>query len=86
MKIDRSVAETLGEKLAGLELTDEEAVLLTTMLGEDDDVSGFGNVSLNFEEIKVTFMPQVAGPVHSKWGGGPGGANRLGYTEVEWTY
>jgi len=74
MNITSDTAASLGEKLAGLNLTDEEGVLLTTLLGDESEVSGFGadrpapdGFSLNFEEIKVTYMPRVLDPLPGAW-------------------
>lgn len=77
MNISAETADSLAAKLATLDLTDEEGVLLTTLLAEDAEVTGF-----NYEEIKVTFAPRVIKPLPSRWNIEQGS----GYTEVEWTY
>jgi len=78
MKITTDTADSLAAKLATLDLTDEEGVLLTTLIESDEgEVTGF-----NFEEIKVTFAPRVIGPLPKRWKAAEGES----YTEVEWTY
>lgn len=89
MKINPETAETLGSKLAGLNLTEEEGVLLTTLLAGESEVSGFGRDGKrdatipNYEEIKVTYLSKVISPLPNAWNIEQGSA---GYTEVEWTY
>ncbi len=88
MKINPETAATLGDKLASLNLTEEEGVLLTTLLADDSEVSGFGRygerqgVTLNYEEIKVTYLSKVISPLPKSWNIEQGSA---AYTEVEWT-
>ncbi len=68
--MDQETAESLGAKLATLELTDDESTLLAILIGGEpefgDEVEGFGmdadratGISLNFEELKVTYAPVV---------------------------
>ncbi len=54
--------------------------MLATMLEPEAEVSGF----LNFEEIKVTFLPAVQAPLKQKWVG----REDSGFTHehVEWMY
>ena len=79
MKITKDTATSLGEKLATLELSSEEAVLLSTLFEDESEVVGFNN----FEEVKVTYRPAIRGPVENKW---IDVLSQRGYTEVEWTY
>ena len=74
MEISSATATALGEKLAKLDLSEAEGALLTILLSDDDDdeVEGFRqppttNISLNFEEIKVTYRPSVLGPLPGAW-------------------
>lgn len=54
--MDITTAESLGDKLAALDLTDDEAALLGTALGPapDAEVDGF-----SFQEVQFTLMPVV---------------------------
>ena len=64
MKISTATSASLGEKLAGLDLTDEEGVLLTTLLtqGQSDEVEGFG-----YTEVEWTYIKPVLGPIPGTW-------------------
>lgn len=55
--MDKATAESLGDKLAAPDLTDEEGTLLLAPLDAESEVEGFGAVVVgnNFEEIKVTY-------------------------------
>lgn len=82
MEITSATAASLGEKLAGLELSAEEGALLGALLAEGPEVSGFGHqperpgFSFNFEEIKVNVLDPLPGP----WK--PSGDS---YSKIEWT-
>ena len=75
MEITSATATSLGEKLAGLELNDEEGALLTALLAEgteteDAEVQGFG---LEFEKIKIqtekieVLRTSALGPLPGAW-------------------
>ncbi len=85
MEITPETATSLGTKLAALDLTPEEGVLLATLLATEDDVDGFaqktsGANSLRIGDIKETYAPKVLGPIPRLT------LETRGYTEVEWTY
>ena len=73
MGISSKTAASLGEKLAGLELTDEEGALLATLLQhESAEVAGFGQQKPNdprimFETFRQENLPRVLGPLPSVW-------------------
>lgn len=63
--MNEATAVSLGDKLATLDLTDDETALLGVLLGgiPQRDVEGFAfdieENQLNYEEIKVTYAPIV---------------------------
>ncbi len=79
MKINTDTATSLGEKLAGLQLTDEEGVLLTSMLSanSNDEVEGFGYTEVEHEYV---FRKNVVGALPKSWNIEQGSA---AYTEIE---
>ena len=78
MKINaKETAASLGHKLADLDLSDGEALLLATLLGEESEVEGF----LDKSSTKLQeFRPLVTAPGGKPW------IIIESYTEVEWTY
>ena len=61
MEVSSATASRLGEKLAGLDRTDEEGALLVTLLSPDadDEVEGFRkggleNTSKGYTEVEWT--------------------------------
>lgn len=91
MKISADTAASLGDKLAGLDLTDEEATLLTVLIGnsDDDDVQGF--VTLGYTEVEWTYRSKVLSSLQTGWKVEEGETavrphTPSRYTEVEWTY
>ena len=79
--MDDATANSLGDKLAALDLTDDEATLLGILLGGspgDDDVTGFSHVpteqlSLNYERIRFDYGANVGprlGPAVKGWSWG----------------
>lgn len=60
---DADAINTLGEKIEGLQISDDEQRVLDALLiratAADDDVQGF-DFALNFEEIKVTYRNPTA--------------------------
>ncbi len=92
MKITTDTATSLGDKLAGLELSDEEGVLLTAMLSSDNESSdnevegfakpkGLDNTTQGYTEVEWIYRAQILGPLPKGWRVG----ERAGYTEIEWT-
>ena len=75
MNITSETATSLGNKLAGLELTTEEGALLQTILSEEPEVAGF----VRHDTAKAAAMTADLGPLVR-------GQISMGYTEVEWTY
>lgn len=72
MEISAATASSLGEKLAGLALTDEEGALLAELLQQGPEVEGFGQGDPNdprimFETFRKTNLPQVLGPLPGAW-------------------
>ena len=87
MEISPATASGLGNKLASLDLTDEEGALLAALLREGPEVEGFGQADptdprIMFETLRKTNLPQVLGPLPGAWKIEEG---TKGYTEVEWT-
>jgi hypothetical protein len=89
MKITAATASSLGEKLAGLDLSDEEGVLLTTLVGADaeSEVDGFADIARRanngfYDEVEIHFRTDVVRPFPNRWKVEEGES----YTEVEWTY
>lgn len=92
MKISTDTSASLGDKLAGLDLTDEEGVLLTMLLTQNrgDEVEGFRQpqpeqkgVTLGYTEVEWTYLKPVLGPLPGAWKVEEG--TKGAYTEVEWT-
>ena len=72
MEITSAAAASLGAKLAGLKLSDEEGALLAALLQEGSEVEGFSQASPNdthimFETFRKTNLPQVLGPLPGAW-------------------
>ncbi|MEZ5229888.1 MAG: hypothetical protein R2710_25460 [Acidimicrobiales bacterium] len=75
MKISSETAQALGAKLSALDLSDEEGALLTVLLTEDAEVSGFGiqtqkigGTSSNYTEVEWTyFRRDVVGLLPKAW-------------------
>lgn len=63
--MDITVAESLGDKLAAMDLTDDEAALLRSILSVEVEVEGFA-----FDPVKTHFVPAVRARVgqHRGWG------------------
>lgn len=75
MNITSDTATSLGNKLAALELTNEEGALLHTLLTDEDEVTGFvRHDTAKAAAMTADFRPIVKSQI------------TLGYTEVEWTY
>ena len=76
MNITPDTATSLGNKLAHLELTKEEGILLHTLLSDEPEVGGFelDKSSTKLGEMRAALGPLVKVPILA------------GYTEVEWTY
>ena len=93
MQISSATATSLGNKLAGLDLTDEEGVLLATLLDRaaaaDGEVQGFGKTSQpgpdGYTEVEWKYAKIVSGPLPSQWKveeGEP--AASLHFDKIEW--
>jgi len=72
MNITTQTATTLGQKLAALELSDEEGTLLAELLAQRPEVEGFGRSEPNdprimFETFRTQNLPQVLGPLPGAW-------------------
>lgn len=72
MNITEATADSLGNKLAGLELTDEESVLLHVLLAsqpDDDEVAGFGmkpgSGGRSIYDASSPYLKRVIGPLPS---------------------
>lgn len=63
MRITAGTAATLSKKLAELDLTDEEGVLLTSLIAGEDEVNGF----YAYDKVIWTYAPQVLGPLPDRW-------------------
>lgn len=73
MEINETTAASLGEKLANLELSNEEGALLSALLAPEDEVSGFSKQddpgAYAMHKVKK-FAPSVFGPVDKNWSWG----------------
>lgn len=78
MEISKAHAESLGAKLAGLDLGEEEAALLEILI-HDDEVTGFASDdSHQLPQIRGAFTSVVLRPVEQRWSFG---ANNAGLQE-----
>ena len=72
MEISSATATSLGEKLAGVNLSDEEGALLASLLRSDDEVEGFkmgekdGPASF-YPEVEIHLRNNVLGPLPGAW-------------------